>query len=268
MKQDAQLTTNGLTRRALLGNGACALVALSAAPLAGACAAPADEARAAGAEALALAQLPKKVAGVCIPHSPLALAAAELVRDVAPASLYNHCLRTYVFAVLLLERTATKFDAELVFVGSALHDLGLVDSYMTETGRFEVDGADAAVEFLKQWHVPQHQLDTVWDAIALHTSTGIVTRKRPDIAAVSIGAGADLAGFGLEQLAAADVAEVLRVLPRLNFKQDAIQSMLGLCQKKPASVALTPVAEVGRRHDPLFPVPTLEDLVLGAPFSE
>ena len=47
----------------------------------------------------------------------------------------------------------------------------------------------------------------VWDAVALHTSRGIV--KRPEIALVSAGAGADVVGFGVEQLPKEAVAQVI-----------------------------------------------------------
>ena len=49
----------------------------------------------------------------------------------------------------------------------------------------------------------------VWDAVALHTSRGIVERKPPEIALVSAGAGADVVGFGVEQLPKEAVAQVI-----------------------------------------------------------
>lgn len=177
-------------------------------------------------------------------------------------------MRTYLFAALSFAKSGTTFDEELVFIASLLHDLGLVDAYMTDNERFEVDGADAAVSFLRQWGVPEAQLETIWDAIALHTSIGIVSRKRPDIAAVSLGSGMDMGGIGLQELEQVKIDEVLRQLPRLGFKKEAVQTVLRICERKPFSTVMTAFAEVGRRHNPLFLVPTLEDILLLAPFAE
>lgn len=267
MKRGSDKASCSLTRRALLNQGAGALAALGSAPLLTRCAEeprslPVDD------EELKLAALPGMVAGVRIPDSALAVAAADLVRTVSTPTLYNHCVRTFLFAALAFKKSGTKFDEELVFVGSILHDLGLVDSYMTDTERFEVDGADAAVAFLRQWNLPQAQLDTIWDAIALHTSIGIVSRKLPDIAAVSLGSGMDMGGVGIDQLTQADIDEVLHHFPRLGFKLEAIQTVLHICEKKPFSTLMTAFAEVGRRHNPLFLVPTLEDIFLLAPFAD
>lgn len=253
-----------LTRRSLLKRGA----ALSAVPVFARCASDPGGQLAVDDAALRLAAIPAMVAGIRIPDSTVARAAVELVRTVSSETLYNHCVRSYVFAALSFKTTATVFDEELVFIASMLHDLGLVDAYMTDTERFEVDGADAAVEFLRQWQLPEDKLDTVWDAIALHTSIGIVSRKRPDIAAVSLGSGMDMGGIGLDKLTQTDIDEVLQRFPRLGFKQDAVQTMLKLCTNKPFGTLMTAFAEVGRRHIPFFVVPTVEDIILLAPFAE
>lgn len=78
----------------------------------------------------------------------------------------------------------------------------------------------------------------------------------------------DAAGRNVDQLAAADVERVLDVFPRLGFKHAAVQTMISLCEKKPLAQVLHPFADVGRRHIPDFVSPTIEDLMLAAPFSE
>jgi hypothetical protein len=203
-----------------------------------------------------------------IPDSRLARASAEYVYSVSPETLYNHCLRTYVFAALTFRKRAVRFDAEQLFVASVLHDLGLVDEFMTETGRFEIDGADAAVSFLQGYAVPRAWSDVVWDAIAVHSYAGYATRKAPEIAGVSIGSGIDVVAVGLSDLDPDDVASVLAAFPRLGMKRSVIDTTLHLCEKKPQGVAMTAFSEVGRKHLPNFAAPTFEDLVLASPFDE
>lgn len=214
------------------------------------------------------ARLPRRVAGIRIPDTKIAQAAADLALSASPEYLYNHCIRTYLFAALVFRQTSVRYDQELTFIAAALHDLGLVDEFMTPNERFEVDGADAAVRFLERWNVPARQAEVVWDAIALHLCTGIVTRKAPEIASVAIGAAMDAAGMGLTELAADDVAEVLAAYPRLAFKTSAVAGLISYCERKPSTLLLHPWESVARRHIPNLPLPFLEDVILSAPFLE
>ncbi|MGW5867303.1 HD domain-containing protein [Streptomyces sp. NPDC055239] len=224
-----------------------------------------DESNGTGAKDIAL---PTAVAGVHIPDSELAQKSAAFVRGVSSGTLFNHVMRTYVFSSLLFDRRGVPYDSELAFVAAALHDLGLVKAYQTPTERFEVDGADAAQRFLREQGMSADRAAVVWDAIALHTNAGIATRKRPEIAMVSVGSGLDFAGNDLQEIPSDVLEEILTTFPREDFKKDALDNMVSLCRTKPMSVLMHPFAEVGRRHIPDFPVPTVEDLLFASPFEE
>ncbi|MGX9229938.1 hypothetical protein ACWV95_34310 [Streptomyces albus] len=93
-------------------------------------------------------------------------------------------------------------------------------------------------------------------------------RKRPEIAMVSVGSGLDFAGNELEKIPSEILDDILDAFPREGFKKNAVDTMLSLCRTKPMSVLMHPFAEVGRRHLPDFAVPTVEDVLLAAPFAE
>src|ERR1700744_68031 len=113
------------------------------------------------------------ISGVRIPDSKLAREAAELVRSYENEMLFNHSVRVYVFGAIKGIRQRLKFDSELLYIAALFHDLGLVDHCPTATKRCEVDGADAAREFLKSRGIAEPNADLVWEAIALHTTPGI-----------------------------------------------------------------------------------------------
>ncbi|GAB7044533.1 MULTISPECIES: HD domain-containing protein [Catenuloplanes] len=209
-----------------------------------------------------------EVAGVRVPRTRLARETTAFARDTMPAVLVNHVMRTYLFGAIQLRRTGTAFDEEIAFVGCLLHDLGLLESFWSPAERFEVDGADAARRFLAGRGTPAETVDVVWDAIALHTSGGIALRKRPEIAIVALGSGLDFAGMGLEHLPDGALGEILSAYPRLGFKRDALDTMVALCAGKPAGVMMHYFAEVGRRHIPGFGLPTVDDVLMAAPFDE
>ena len=78
------------------------------------------------------------------------------------------------------------------------HDIGITQRYHDSQLRFEVDGANAARDFLRSHGLSQGDIEKVWLAIALHTTPGIPEHMHPEIALVQAGAGMDVAGRGYE----------------------------------------------------------------------
>src|SRR5215471_21680260 len=115
---------------------------------------------------------PVIIGGIAAPDSDLARKAAALAKQAHTAPILNHVHRTYWFAEFLARRREMKFDRELVYVASLLHDLGLSHDHAADK-RFEVDGADAASRFLLANDYPPAKTDIVWDAIALHSSADV-----------------------------------------------------------------------------------------------
>src|SRR5262249_37140053 len=173
-----------------------------------------------GRDALAAAPeawpIPQEVAGVKLPDSKLARDATDFTRGLSAPVVFNHVLRTYLFGELLGRAKELKFDSELFYLGAVFHDLGQTQRFMGQQ-RFDGDGAGAAAEFLKGKGVPPESVEVVWDAVALHSpsSRGIAQRKRPEIALVSAGAGADVIGFGVDQLPKEAVTQVIAAFPRM-----------------------------------------------------
>jgi hypothetical protein len=211
--------------------------------------------------------VPKEVAGIKLPDSKLARDATDYVRGLSAPIVFNHVLRTYLFGELLGRAQELKFDSELFYLGAVLHDLGQTERFLGKQ-RFEVDGADAAAEFLKDKGVPKESIEVVWDAVALHTSRGIVERKRAEIALVSAGAGADVVDFGIGQLPRELVAEVIAVFPRPGFKRAYQKVMAEIVARKPETAAGNFLAAVGERHVPGYRAPHFCDLMDAAPFAD
>ena len=93
--------------------------------------------------------LPATIADIEIPDTPLVRATTEFIRDVEDDLLFDHSRRVYLFGALQGRRRGLEPDLELLYVGAMFHDLGLTEPYRsTSTLRFEVDGANAACDFL------------------------------------------------------------------------------------------------------------------------
>lgn len=163
------------------------------------------------------------IAEIKIPDSGIVRQAEELARSVSNDTLFNHVMRCYWFGELFAQREGKQVDSELMFLSAVLHDLGLTD-HAPGAHRFEIEGAGAARTFLVEQGVSEDRVQKVWDNIALHTWD--MNQFRGDTSRLmQLGLAYDVSGVPGAQLNPADVAEVVRRYPRLNFKR-AFNEML------------------------------------------
>jgi HD domain len=92
--------------------------------------------------------MPETIAGIKIPDRRMAKDLTELIRDKEPDLLYHHSRRVYLFGALTGQREGLVYDPELLYVGAMFHDIGLTEQHRHSMLRFEVDGANAARDFL------------------------------------------------------------------------------------------------------------------------
>ena len=77
-----------------------------------------------------------------VPDSKIVDDAREIARQSSEPYLFNHVMRSWLFAAVLSKQAEVQPDPELLAVAALLHDLGLTEKYATDDKRFEVDGAD------------------------------------------------------------------------------------------------------------------------------
>src|SRR5688572_30506683 len=87
------------------------------------------------------------IAGVDVPDGPLVAAAIEYAQRLSEPYLFNHAMRSWLFAELMGRTRGLDYDREVVAVGTILHDIGLTGG-VSGSNRFEVNGADAARSFI------------------------------------------------------------------------------------------------------------------------
>src|SRR5271167_1948389 len=102
------------------------------------------------------------IAGVKIPDSKMARDLTQMIRDTESDLLFHHSTRVYYFGALTGERKGLKHDPELLYVGAMFHDIGLTEAYRDSPLRFEVDGANAARDFLRSYGIPEVSVEIVW----------------------------------------------------------------------------------------------------------
>jgi hypothetical protein len=209
-----------------------------------------------------------KVAGIVIPDSKIATQATELLLEHGTEFIYNHSLRVFLFSSLNAQRNHLAHDTELLYVASVFHDLGLVPHYSSPDLRFEVDGANAARDFLKGHGIAKEKLQLVWDTIALHTTIGIAEHKENEVALMYSGVGLDVMGEGYENLSAAQREEIVKAFPRNDFKNKIIPTFFGGFEHKTETTIGNIKADVCAFMIPNFHRKNFCDCILHSPWSE
>lgn len=188
------------------------------------------------------------IAGIDLPDTPLIQATMSFARHHLDDVAYNHVLRCTLFGTAISDRVPAlqNRDRELHVVAALLHDLGWdrTGKFVSTDKRFEVDGANAAREFVRSsafkhdWD--ERRVQILWDAVALHTQPDIAWHKEAEVKATQLGIIADFGGvagmrsFGYE-LSDTEWQAICKEYPRVGFKEGVKQILCGLCTSKPAT---------------------------------
>jgi hypothetical protein len=206
------------------------------------------------------------ISTIRIPDSKLAREATDILKEYGTPLLINHSLRVYLFAAEFGRQEGKKFDQELLFVSAAFHDMGLVKKFSSQTERFEVDGANAARQFLAAHNVPEQQVQTAWEAIALHTTPGITQYMQPEVGLLYRGVGLDVLGESFDSFPSELREEIVAAYPRENFKDGIVKAFFGGFAHKPGSTFGTVKADICERFIPGYKSPNFCDLIANSPF--
>jgi hypothetical protein len=207
------------------------------------------------------------IAGIAIPDSVLAREAGEFVRDASTQLLFDHSRRVFLWASLQAEQLNLAYDAELLYVGAMFHDIGLLESHRSEHERFEIDGANAARAFLERHGLPEEQVMTVWESIALHTTRQVPNYKQPEVRLVALGVQYDVLGSPFDALTAEQRDAVLAVHPRTNFKTGMIEALSTGVRDKPETAVGNMMSDILEATVPGYVRPNICDSIRNAPFE-
>jgi HD superfamily phosphodiesterase len=192
------------------------------------------------------------IAGIVIPDTPLVREITEYIRGTEDELLFNHSRRVFLFGALQGHRRGLQPDPELLYAGAMFHDIGLTADYRTSMLRFEVDGANAARDFLLERGVDEAAALKVWLSIALHTTPGVPEFLEPEIALVTAGVETDVLGVGRNDLSAKAIQAVTAAHPRPDFKDRILRAFTDGMKHRPRSTFGTVNADVLQHFDDSF----------------
>ncbi|MBE1609079.1 HD domain-containing protein [Actinopolymorpha pittospori] len=210
--------------------------------------------------------MPEVIAGLEIPETAAVAEATKLIQETTSALIYHHSRRVFFFSLMHAHKLGVTPDPELLYLAAMFHDTGLLTPFSDVEQRFEVDGADHARKFLLDRGFSTRAVETVWTAIALHTTPGIPDRMAPEIATTYLGVLTDVLGFGLDGLERDQLDEIVAVHPRENFKNEFLRAYVDGLKNRPDTTNGTVNADVLEHFIPGFQRTTTVEAMLGAPW--
>lgn len=207
------------------------------------------------------------LAGIRIPETPAIRKAIDHARRACAPYLFNHVIRSWLFAVRLGEIQQVTHDGEVTAIATLLHDVTLKESFAGPR-RFEVEGADLARAFVRDLGFDDRRAQLIWDAVALNSTPSIGLYKEPEVALCTAGIVLDVVGAQVDLISPDEVGRIIAAFPRLDMKRQMTNCFCRIAEKVPATTYDNFVRDFGERFVPGYKPRSAVDLVAEAPFAE
>jgi len=204
--------------------------------------------------------------GITVLDTPLVTRAMELAKAYSEPYLFNHAVRSWLFAVRLGQLQGIPHDAEVVAVGSLLHDLGLTNG-VTGAKRFEIEGADAARAFAREQGLDDRRVQLIWDTVALNSTPSIALHKEAEVALSTAGIGLDYGGPQYDRIPRDEMKSILDAFPRLDMKRRFTDSVCHIVTTRPETTYDNFARDFGERFVPGYKPQSSVDFLMNAPFE-
>jgi hypothetical protein len=205
--------------------------------------------------------------GIRVIDTPLIARAMDYARVRSEPFLFNHAVRSWLFAVRLGQLQGISHDAEVVAVGSLLHDLGLTNSF-TGPKRFEIEGADAARAFAREQGLDDRRVQLIWDSVALNSTPSIGLYKEAEVALCTSGIVLDFGGPQYDMIPPAEMKSILAAFPRLDMKRCFTDSVCRIVRAKPETTYDNFAGDFGERFVTGYQRPSTVDFLMSGPYAE
>jgi hypothetical protein len=210
---------------------------------------------------------PRVVGGITVVETPLIHRALELARTHSEPFLFNHVVRSWLFAVRLGQLQGISHDPEVVAVATLLHDLGLTSGF-TGPRRFEIEGADAARAFARQEGLDDRRVQLIWDTVALNSTPSIAFYKETEVALCTAGIALDFGGPQYDRIPPEEMKGILAAYPRLEMKRRFTDSVCRIVSARPETTSDNFARDFGERFVPAYKPQSSVDFLMNAPFEE
>jgi len=209
----------------------------------------------------------RTLAGIRVPATPIVDLAIEYARQKCQPYLFNHVVRSWLFAARIGQLQKIEHDAEVVAVGTLLHDITLNEGFAGPR-RFEVEGADLARSFATDIGFDKRRAQLIWDSVALNSTPSIGLYKEAEVALCTAGVCLDVVGLQYSLIPSNEMTKIVGEFPRLDMKRRMTRCFCHFAKIKPEATYDNFARDFGERFVPGYKAPSSVDFVMNAPFEE
>jgi hypothetical protein len=209
----------------------------------------------------------RMLAGIQVPATPVVDRAMEYARKTCEPYLFNHVVRSWLFAARIGQLQNIEHDAEVVAVGTLLHDITL-NEHFAGPRRFEVEGADLARTFATDIGFDKRRAQLIWDSVALNSTPSIGLYKEAEVALCTAGVCLDVVGLQYGVIPSDEMKRIVGEFPRLAMKSRMTRCFCSIARRHPQTSYDNFVRDFGERFVPGYQSPSAVDLVMNTPFDE
>jgi hypothetical protein len=202
-----------------------------------------------------------------IPATPIVERAIEFAREKCEPYLFNHVMRSWLFAVRIGQLQGIEHDAEVVALATLLHDVTLNENFAGPR-RFEVEGADLARSFAREIGFDERRAQLIWDSVALNSTPSIGLYKEPEVALCTAGICLDVVGLQYSVISSDVMMKIVDEFPRLGMKTRMTQCFCHIAKVKPETTYDNFIRDFGERFVTGYRALSAVDLVMNTPFKE
>lgn len=178
-----------------------------------------------------------RFADIVVPDTSATRGALEVATAYCSPALLNHSVRAYLWAAAYGAMNDISFDAELLYVSSMLHDIGLVKEFDSHTVPFEEAGGHVAWVFGAAAGWPVERRVRASEVIVRHMWDKVEVTSDPEGHLLELSTALDISGRRPEDFPAGLRAEVLERYPRLGLGEEFIACFRDQAERKPDSFA-------------------------------
>jgi hypothetical protein len=209
----------------------------------------------------------RMLAGIEVAATPIIDRAIEYARQRCEPYLFNHVVRSWLFAARMGQLQRVENDAEVVAVGTLLHDITLNASFAGPR-RFEVEAADLARSFARDIGFDKCRAQLIWDSVALNSTPSIGLYKEAEVALSTAGICLDVVGLQYDAIPSEEIKNIVSAFPRLDMKSRMTRCFCSIARSHRETTYDNFARDFGERFVEGYRAPSSVDLVMNAPFDE
>jgi hypothetical protein len=209
----------------------------------------------------------RMLAGIEVPATAIIDRAMEYARQKCEPYLFNHVVRSWLFAARIGQIQNVEHDAEVVAVGTLLHDITLNERFAGPR-RFEVEGADLARSFATEVGFDKRRAQLIWDSVALNSTPSIGLYKEAEVALCTAGVCLDVVGLQYGLIPSDEMKKIVNEFPRLGMKSRMTRCFCHIARSHPQTTYDNFARDFGERFIPGYKAPSSVDFVMNTPFDE